>query len=92
MNARPKTCDVANSENWETNYISFGAPEGVHDEKKAVHGHKVEEMNRLNVGRPEGESCSTSVLGGEAREFFTHGNWDEIVSAMEYDFDPNHHL
>ncbi|XP_034679654.1 transcription factor JUNGBRUNNEN 1-like [Vitis riparia] len=85
-NTRPKTCTV-DSENRE-GYTTFGAPVGAHNEKKPVHGHNVEERNQLHVGS-EPESCS-SVLGNEAREFFTHGNWDEIVSAMENAFDPNH--
>ena len=85
-NTRPKTCNV-DLENRE-GYTSFGAPVGAHNEKKPVHGHNVEERNQLHVGS-EPESCS-SVLGNEAREFFTHGNWDEIVSAMENAFDPNH--
>ena len=85
-NTRPKTCNV-DLENRE-GYTSFGAPVGAHNEKKPVHGHNVEERNQLHVGS-EPESCS-SVLGNEAREFFTHGNWDEIVSAMEHAFDPNH--
>ena len=87
-NVRPKIIN-ADSENREA-CISFGAPEVAHNEKKPDHAHKVEEKNLLLHGDSEAVLSCSSALGGEAREFFANGNWDEIVSAMENAFDPNH--
>ncbi|CBI21757.3 hypothetical protein VitviT2T_030565 [Vitis vinifera] len=87
VNARTKTCD-ADSENLEYYNISFGASAALDDEKKPVVGHSMDGRIQLHVGS-EPESCST-VLSEEAREFFTNGNWDEIVSAMDFAFDPYH--
>ncbi|KAL6314985.1 hypothetical protein AAG906_029208 [Vitis piasezkii] len=83
-NSRPKTGNM-DSENWE-GYISFGAPEALDNEKKLFVGHNMNERNQFHVVS-EPESCS-SVLSDEAREFLVHGNWDEIVSAMDCAFDP----
>lgn len=71
------------------NNISFGASSGVEDdddEKKAV--NVVGRNWAWQVGISEPESCSSTVLSEEAREFFTNGNWDEIASVMDYAFDP----
>ena len=83
-NSRPKTGNM-DSENWE-GYISFGAPEALDNEKKLFVGHNMNERNQFHVVS-EPESCS-SVLSDEAREFLVHGNWDEIVPAMDCAFDP----
>ena len=84
--SRPKTGNM-DSENWE-GYISFGAPEALDNEKKLFVGHNMNERNQFHVVS-DPESCF-SVLSEEAREFFTNRNWDEILSAMDYDFDPYH--
>lgn len=82
---KSKTCSV-DSGNQE-GYISFGAPaQGVHDGKKPVLGLKREESSMSHVDSEPGSG--SSVLGDEAREFFAHGNWDAIVSTMEYAFHP----
>lgn len=82
-NSRPKT------EQYSEAYISFGAPEALENEKKLVVGQNMSERNQLQVVS-EQESCSSTVLSDEAREFLVNGNWDEIVSAMDYSFDPYH--
>ncbi|RVW21313.1 Transcription factor JUNGBRUNNEN 1 [Vitis vinifera] len=81
-------------ENWE-GYISSGAPVSLHKGKKPVGSH-IYEGNPLPAGQvssivqgSQPESCSSSILSNDAREFFAHGNWDEIVSVMELSFDPS---
>ena len=87
-NSRPKSGNL-DSENQES-YICFGAQEVLDNEKKPFVGdNNMNERKQLNmVSDPE--SCSNTVLSDEAMEFFAYGNWDEIVSAMDNAFDPNH--
>ncbi|KAL6313418.1 hypothetical protein AAG906_002814 [Vitis piasezkii] len=82
-NSKPKTCDMS-PENWE-GYI-----------RKNPVGSHIDEGNPLPAGQvssivqgSQPESCSSSILSNDAREFFAHGNWDEIVSVMELSFDPS---
>ena len=70
-------------------------PVSLHKEKKPVGSH-IYEGNPLPAGQvssivqgSQPESCSSSILSNDAREFFAHGNWDEIVSDMELSFDPS---
>nr|CAN64262.1 hypothetical protein VITISV_000508 [Vitis vinifera] len=92
-NSKPETCDMS-PENWE-GYVSSGAPVSLHKGKKPVGSH-IDEGNPLPAGQvssivqgSQPESCSSSILSNDAREFFAHGNWDEIVSFMELSFDPS---
>ena len=83
------------SENWG-GCISFGAPISLHKGKKPVGSH-IDEGNQLLVDQvssivqaSQPESCLSSILSEDAREFFAHGNWDELVPIMEFPFDPSY--
>lgn len=88
-------CKPTDLENWK-GYVSFGAPVSLHKGKKpdvsrTDHGGNPSLVGEVSpiVKASQPESASLSTLNDEAREFFANGNWDELVSVMEFSLDPS---
>lgn len=90
-----KTCSV--EVNNQEGYINFGAPFIFHNEKKpAVVNHIDDERNQLHVGQlstnivqPPSPSSFPISPGPDGNEFFTHANWDDLRSVVEFALDPS---
>lgn len=73
----------------EKKYV-VGSQYNIIDEEN-YEGRHVQVSSSINVqaSEPDDQSWSPIILSEEAKQFFAHGNWDELVSVMEFPFDPS---
>ncbi|XP_007022218.2 PREDICTED: transcription factor JUNGBRUNNEN 1 isoform X2 [Theobroma cacao] len=87
-----QTCSVE-SNSHETTYISFGSEVVQHyDEKPVVNhinGRSQWHADQLStIAQPSSMASSSSFSNCPENDFFTHANWDELKSVVDFAFDP----